>query len=311
LDERDHRETASVSSSPSCHLTPRTRTLGLRHYLRARERTTPTHQAEDVADFFIRRAAVGNRISSLHDHSPGRNQNHYPDDIGDLGGNAIVQCCPYISVDEEVDFICDMTKVRSFLYVHTFFMQHQQEYIRTRPQNPFMTASWLHLLLTQFHPFDVSDPLPFPDGFLLTTPSQGGNVRVARMIPSVPLVIAKYLMVNIDLGQRTEHYGGVRWVTGWMAHGGTLFMMSRLGSRGRSHTIDGMYCRRHAENPRTCARTVAHGLRCTCRLHSSTNAQRTQNADQERHASSLSPCLSMNLPPVCYLTCRRTAFCLA
>ena len=73
LDERDHRETASVSPSPSCYLTTLTRTLGLQHCLRARERTAPTHQAEDLADFLIRRAAVSNQISSLRSHSPGRN----------------------------------------------------------------------------------------------------------------------------------------------------------------------------------------------------------------------------------------------
>ena len=177
-------------------------------------------------------------------------------------------------------------------HVHTLFMQHRQEYIRTRPQNPFATASWLHLLLTQCHPFDVSDPLPFPDGFWLTTSSQGGNGRVIRMIASVPLIIAGYPMINVDLDQRAEYYEGIRRVSGWMAHGGTLFTVSRSGPQRRSRTIDEMFPRRHAENPRIRATNVAHGLRRSCRRPFATDARRTQNSDQERLASFLSVSLS-------------------
>jgi len=48
----------------------------------------------------------------------------------------------------------------SLLCGRSLLMQHRQEHIRTRWQNPFATASWLHMQLTQCHPVDVSDVLP-------------------------------------------------------------------------------------------------------------------------------------------------------
>jgi len=106
-------------------------------------------------------------------------------------------------------------------------MQHLQEYIRTRPQNLFATASWLHLLLTHCHPFDVSDSLPFPDAF-----------------------------PNIDLDQRAEYYEGIRGVSDWVAHGGIPLTMSHSGARGRSRTVDEMFRRWHAKNPRVYSETL-------------------------------------------------------
>jgi hypothetical protein len=131
------------------------------------------------------------------------------------GRNARAQCCPYMDVDAEVYFIRNETKVQSPLQSMSalFPTRHQQECIRTRPQNPFAIASWLCLLLTQCHPFDVSGPLLFPDGFPFIAPSQGGDGPVTQMIASVPLVIAGSSMIKIDLYQRTEYDEGIRRVS--------------------------------------------------------------------------------------------------
>lgn len=144
-----------------------------------------------------------------------------------------------------------------------FFTQHLQEYIQTRPQNPFVIASWLHLLLTQCHPFDVSDPLHFPDGFPLTPTSQRGDGRIINMIASVPLILTGYPMINIDLDQRTEYYEGIRRVSNWMACGSILLTMSRLGARGRSRAVGKMFCRWHAKNPRVHSRALVGNIRHT------------------------------------------------
>ena len=79
-------------------------------------------------------------------------------------------------------------------------MQHQQEYIRTRPWNPFATVSWLYLQLTQHHLFDLSHPLGFPDGSSFTTPWQGGNGQHSDdSINSAG-----------HLDQRAKYYDGIR-----------------------------------------------------------------------------------------------------
>ena len=73
-------------------------------------------------------------------------------------GPGIIQFCPYTKVDEEVDFICHMAKVSDGAYSryrpHSF-LNVSQQYIQTWTRNPFATASWLHYLLANCHPFDV------------------------------------------------------------------------------------------------------------------------------------------------------------
>jgi hypothetical protein len=75
-----------------------------------------------------------------------------------IAGPGIIQFCPYTNVDEEVDFICHMAKVGSGVHswVRRFpFLNVDQQYIRSWTRNPFATASWLHYLLANCHPFDV------------------------------------------------------------------------------------------------------------------------------------------------------------
>ncbi|KAF8959837.1 hypothetical protein BDZ97DRAFT_2041742 [Flammula alnicola] len=49
-----------------------------------------------------------------------------------------IECCPFPEVDEELDYICKMAK----------------QWIKSW-QNPFATASWIHLVLVRCHPFET------------------------------------------------------------------------------------------------------------------------------------------------------------
>ena len=80
------------------------------------------------------------------------------------------------------------------------------------------------------------------------------------MVASIPLIVAGYPMVSIDLDQRAEHEG-IRRVNDRTAHGSSLSMMAHSGLRGRSRTADEIFRWWHAENPRTYSIILARGSR--------------------------------------------------
>lgn len=93
-----------------------------------------------------------------------------------IAGAAVIQFCPYPKVDEEVDFICQMAKASeiSSPQAGSRSLNGHQQYIRTWARNPFATASWLHYLLANCHPFDVST-------LLFTRPATNDSSGVLRM----------------------------------------------------------------------------------------------------------------------------------
>ena len=125
-----------------------------------------------------------------------------------------VQFCPYVKVDEEVDRICDQAKVSGsgFSRVHwyLFLLNINQNCIEAWPQNPFAAASWLHYQLANCHPFDVGTPVRGPCYRRLIWCSQDGNGRTCRLIASIPLVMAGYPPININLTLQHGYYAALR-----------------------------------------------------------------------------------------------------
>lgn len=116
-----------------------------------------------------------------------------------IGGPAMIQFCPYPSVNDEVDYICHMTK----------------QYLQTSLQNPFALASWLHYLLVNCHPFD------------------DGNGRTSRLIASIPLVQAGYPPININLAIQYEYYAALT-----EAHDGNYTSLIRCILDGMRATLE-------------------------------------------------------------------------
>jgi len=123
--------------------------------------------------------------------------------------------------------------------------------------------------------------------------SQCGDGRIINTIASIPLIVAGYPMININLDQRAEYYEDIKRVSDWTACGGILLTMSCLCTRGRSRTVDKMFRRLHAQNPRVYPRALVRDLRGTCRDRFSAEPLKFRP-----RASSPSPCLLSNLSPV-------------
>ena len=61
------------------------------------------------------------------------------------------------------------------------------------------------------------------------------------MIASVPLIVAGYPMINIDLDGRAEYYEAIRKVSYWAVTLGAPLTAAHPGTRGRSRTVDEVF----------------------------------------------------------------------
>ena len=76
---------------------------------------------------------------------------------------SVLQCCPYMSVDKELDFICDETKVQSPPFPCPHFLHAtRQKWARTRPQDPFAIASWLYRASIERVSYTTRQPMEVP-----------------------------------------------------------------------------------------------------------------------------------------------------
>ncbi|KAF9557002.1 hypothetical protein CPC08DRAFT_640804 [Agrocybe pediades] len=105
---------------------------------------------------------------------PGRTRTETQKTVVIMGAYT-VRCCPFPEVDKELEYICRMAK----------------QWIRTW-RNPFATASWIHLIIANCHPFD------------------DGNGRVARLIASIPLIRNGYPPISLNLHQTPDFYNSLR-----------------------------------------------------------------------------------------------------
>ena len=80
-----------------------------------------------------------------------------------------VQCCPYLQVDNEMNFIVRRAKVwcPSEVEALSLIWWLLKKYMNDGFHNPFATAGWLHSVLTTCHPFNVSE---FPSTRKITSP---------------------------------------------------------------------------------------------------------------------------------------------
>ncbi|KAF4618594.1 hypothetical protein D9613_009663 [Agrocybe pediades] len=117
------------------------------------------------------------RYIGKHYTPPGRTRTETQKTVVIMGAYT-VRCCPFPEVDKELEYICRMAK----------------QWIRTW-RNPFATASWIHLIIANCHPFD------------------DGNGRVARLIASIPLIRNGYPPISLNLHQTPDYYNSLRMVS--------------------------------------------------------------------------------------------------
>ncbi|KAI0051296.1 hypothetical protein FA95DRAFT_1485559 [Auriscalpium vulgare] len=98
-----------------------------------------------------------------------------------VSGARPIQLCPYPLVDEELEHICKAAKL----------------HLASSHEDPFATASWIHLILARCHPFEARHRLP------------DGNGRIARIIASIPLMRHGYPPISIALAQRPVYYDAI------------------------------------------------------------------------------------------------------
>jgi len=91
-----------------------------------------------------------------------------------VAGSINIEGCPFTNVDDELEYICRMTK----------------QWIKSW-RNPFATASWIHLVLVRCLPFEA------------------GNGRLARLLASIPLLKYGYPPISISLQHREDYHTAI------------------------------------------------------------------------------------------------------